>query len=68
MLTDSSTYYEWYNNIRDTVPGNYWRYFDPDGILVVAEPLSPVRPIDVPPPVPETPQQRKARETENKEA
>lgn len=69
MLTDTSTYYEWYNNIRDTVPGNFWRYFDPEGNLVVPEPISPVRPVDVLPPAdgPEPPQLQKAREAQNKE-
>ncbi|MCJ1263205.1 hypothetical protein MMC22_003075 [Lobaria immixta] len=63
----STAYYEWYNNIRDKVRGNFWCYFAPNDNIVIARPVAAMRPVDVPLAAngPETPQQRQAREDQN---
>ena len=50
ILSDSNTYYQWYENIRGSVPNHLWRYFDPDGEAIFVEPVPPIEPVDEPPP------------------
>lgn len=43
ILSDSSTYYQWYENIRGFVSNHLWWYFDPKSIAVFIEPIEPVK-------------------------
>ncbi|MCJ1426395.1 hypothetical protein MMC29_004298 [Sticta canariensis] len=45
ILGDSSTYNQWYSNIKDSVPSHLWRYFDPVGNAVFTEPVPPIQPV-----------------------
>ena len=38
ILSDPSTFDQWYKNIRGSVPRNLWRYFDRDTEDVYDEP------------------------------
>lgn len=46
ILSDSSTYYQWYENTRGFVPNHLWRYFDPESNAVFIEPIEPVEPVN----------------------
>ena len=69
ILSDPSTFDQWYDNIRGSVPENLWRYFNTESDDVYDEPIAPVRPVNEPPPDQnEAPQSRKARADRNKDA
>ena len=48
------------------MPGHLWKYFDPDSVAVITEPVPPVNPVDDPPlERAEPPQVRETREARN---
>ncbi|MCJ1423731.1 hypothetical protein MMC29_001615 [Sticta canariensis] len=66
ILSEHSTWDQWYEDTRATVPGQLWKYFDPDSVAVITEPVPPVKPVDdTPLERPEPPQVREAREARN---
>ena len=56
ILTDPSTYYQWYENIKGSVPDQFWEYFDPESDADPEEikPVKPIKPVNTRPPVAET--------------
>ena len=66
ILSDPSSWDQWYEDTLGTVPSQMCKYFEPDTEAVLIEPEPPVRPVDEPAPVgAETPQARKARLARN---
>ena len=51
LTLNQSTWEPWYNNLKGSVPGYLWKYFDPEGTEVFFEPIAPLEPVLEPPPV-----------------
>ncbi|MCJ1429770.1 hypothetical protein MMC29_007685, partial [Sticta canariensis] len=49
ILSETSTWERWYEDTRATVPGQLWKYFDPDSEAAITEPVPPFKPVDKPP-------------------
>ncbi|MCJ1270674.1 hypothetical protein MMC22_010571 [Lobaria immixta] len=54
ILTDPSTYYQWYENVKGSVPNQFWEYFDPESDAEAIKPIKPIKPVNTPPTVLET--------------
>lgn len=66
ILSEPTSWEQWYEDTRTSVPSQMWKYFDPDSDAVLTEPVKPVRPEDEPPPEGnEPPQARNARVARN---
>ena len=50
ILSDPSSWDQWYEDTRASVPQHLWEYFDPDSEAVMLRPIEPFRPVDEPPP------------------
>lgn len=62
ILSGPSDWEQWYEETMATVPSPMYKYFEPDTVAVLVEPVALIRPVDEPTPKgAETPQARKAR-------
>ena len=75
ILSDPSTYYQWYENIKGSVPDQFWEYFDPesDADPEAIKPIKPIKPVNTPPTAveslgPSTRNSRAATETPEQQA
>ncbi len=60
ILSVLTSWDQWYEDTKASVPSQMWKYFDPDSDAALTEPVEPLMPVDEPP------QARNARITRNK--
>lgn len=51
IFSDLNTYYQWYKNIKGSIPNHLWQYFDLDGEAIFVEPVPPIKLVDKPSPI-----------------
>ena len=67
ILTDPSSWDQWFEDTKASVPRRLCRYFDPDSDTIIEKPIEPERPIEkFVPEGNEPPQARLARLARNK--
>lgn len=50
ILSDLSSWDQWFEETRASFPSHLWKYFDPDVAVVFSEPVYPDKPADIPVP------------------
>ena len=48
ILSNPSTYHQWFANLRGAVPNHLWPYFDPEYDAMFVEPVPPIEPVNKP--------------------
>ena len=62
ILSGPGDWEQWYEDTMTSVPRQMYKYFEPDTVAVLNEPVAPAKPVDEPAPEGvEAPQVRKAR-------